>query len=586
MKLFSLSSILILIICVLCDASEIELAREPWFKNRSTSTTEQTPHKLKLPTDEATPQDSHETSPPVEPTPDTLLIPELKGFFLTINPDEEKTGAEGIVFGELNAAFSRDALETLLKPRLKQPIHLSALTEIEAEIQTLYAQSGFLLGNVITPAQPLEDSTLKVILLTGQVESVEANSEPLPPRLSRLMTYSHGDPLMQRSQMQSLRNLNWNPYRTTEVIFRKGTQPGRVLVDYQVQEPSRPFEVYTGFENSGTDTTQDERLYAGLTLWRLPTHEGIVNLEYRAAPEIKLSETFSATASAPLVTIPATVDVFAAYSRSEPDIPIITLQGEFKQMGARLLREWEQAEESPNTHRTSLGFDWKESNSDFQFGTFNLFTKHQVIQFTLQHSISRSDRMGQTHLRGGITWSPGNLSSLNSDPAFTQTRQGLESTYYYLTFSLLRQTPLTEHFQWDISLEGQYSEQPLVASERLGLGGLNSIRGYAEFTATVDRGIILRQILRKSPIPLTIPKLNTDTTLSPYVFWDYGTGTELPSPLISKEHHDLSSVGIGMDIELGTHTRAYFSWAKQLRSDASNPQQSSQKSHFGIKVRY
>ena len=45
-----------------------------------------------------------------------------------------------------------------------------------------------------------------------------------------------------------------------------------------------------------------------------------------------------------------------------------------------------------------------------------------------------------------------------------------------------------ECFSWDLRALGQISDQNLIASEQLGLGGYTTARGYEEREANVDQG--------------------------------------------------------------------------------------------------
>jgi hemolysin activation/secretion protein len=99
---------------------------------------------------------------------------------------------------------------------------------------------------------------------------------------------------------------------------------------------------------------------------------------------------------------------------------------------------------------------------------------------------------------------------------------------------------LSPRFSLYVTLHGQYSTQPLLATEQYGVGGPDIGRGYDPSEITGDKGVSGKVELRFD----TIPGLKLLNTIEWYVFYDAGMiwnndNISLPGK------QDLTSAGLG-----------------------------------------
>jgi len=177
-----------------------------------------------------------------------------------------------------------------------------------------------------------------------------------------------------------------------------------------------------------------------------------------------------------------------------------------------------------------------------------------------------------------LYYSPGGISSKNSDAAFATYREA-KANYFYARLSAERATKLpftpswqnksvTECFSWEIRGLGQVSDENLVPSEQLGLGGYATARGYEEREANEDQRWLISNELRSQPFSLLkfFGKSNWDDHLQILGFWDYGVGE--PKHIVQNEprHVTFNSVGPGVRYNISRYFSLRFDYGWQLTS--------------------
>ncbi len=84
-----------------------------------------------------------------------------------------------------------------------------------------------------------------------------------------------------------------------------------------------------------------------------------------------------------------------------------------------------------------------------------------------------------------------------------------------------------------MAADGQITDSPLVSSEQIAAGGMNSVRGYLSAEATGDYGVVGSLELRAPPLPF-FPTVVEDWRV--YAFVDGGQ-LRLREPLPEQDKH-------------------------------------------------
>jgi hemolysin activation/secretion protein len=160
-----------------------------------------------------------------------------------------------------------------------------------------------------------------------------------------------------------------------------------------------------------------------------------------------------------------------------------------------------------------------------------------------------------TQLDAAVTY---NTRPLSSDPVdFDNKRFAASGSFIHLNADLSHTQELPEGFQLYGKVLGQVADGPLVSSEQLSLGGLDTVRGYLESEVLGDNGIVGNIELRSPNIGDMLQKEMKDetgqgaarfTTFNEWRFFgfaDAGTATVLTPLPEQQAKFDMWSYGIG-----------------------------------------
>jgi hemolysin activation/secretion protein len=141
---------------------------------------------------------------------------------------------------------------------------------------------------------------------------------------------------------------------------------------------------------------------------------------------------------------------------------------------------------------------------------------------------------------------------------FSCKRAGASSRFQVLRLNLAHRQAVFGRWEASLRAQVQLAADPLVSSEQIGAGGVDSVRGYYEFEQVGDQGLVLRAELG-SPLLATLGPLS----LTGMVFGDMAR-LRVNQPLPAEQANiRMGSLGFGL--------RALASEGLQLRLDFSLP---------------
>jgi hemolysin activation/secretion protein len=131
--------------------------------------------------------------------------------------------------------------------------------------------------------------------------------------------------------------------------------------------------------------------------------------------------------------------------------------------------------------------------------------------------------------------------------------------------------------QWLIQavFTAQYSKDPLISGEQLGVGGSFDVRGYQERETSADRGQIVK-------FEITTPAWQH---FNLFAFYDYGHGS-LETHSFGQIHDwSLSATGVGASWQWQNYVQARIAVANAL-DNAVTTQAGDSRIHASIVLRY
>lgn len=505
---------------------------------------------------------------------DKVLVAALKGvaFFTTPAAAKTPTTNPGIHFTGLKL-LNTPAFRALMAVHLGRPVTREVLNAVTVETDVYLTQRGYPFSVAYLPPQDITDGMIRVVVLLSHVESgvaVEGAKYFSPELYKRQFHIKPNAPLNARALRRDVEWINRNPFRAATLQARPGHKPGTTQLVLKVHEV-RPWRYFTGVDNTGTKTTQEDRVYAGFNWGNAFGRGDQLSAQVTTSTNGKALRSISGsyTMDLPWRDI---LSFSGAYSRSNAIVAApFSLTGKSWQISANY--DIPLASRRVGfTHSLLFGIDFKSTDNNFSFSATPITNNlTHVIQARATWSGRLATRKGVTTFGATVTAAPGNLDSRNKNVYFNRSRKGAMANYVYFRGRASHSMPLAfigQGFSWSIRGELQVSNHNLIGSEQFQGGGMNSVRGYAEDAIYTDNGVLLSQELHLPP--WTIPWGGTGSAgqLRPFLFEDYAHAWNTDK-LPGETAVNLHSIGLGFDYSLGQHAsiRAAYGW--QLRHPAS-----------------
>jgi hemolysin activation/secretion protein len=355
--------------------------------------------------------------------------------------------------------------------------------------------------------------------------------------------------------------------RTITPTLRAGTTPGTVDVDLEVEDHA---PMHGSVEVNDRYSTQTSRLraVASMSYANLWQRDHSLSLQVQATPE-DLKESFLVSASylAPLAGTRSSLVVYGMHSDSDvAAVGGIDVLGKGDILGVRAVMPLPGGGQS-FTHSILAGLDYKNFKEDLILGADKAATPIDYIPMTVEYSMSALGWAGSTDFRTGLTWGTRGLASTNDE--FARKRDEARANFMYLRADLTRTQKLPKDFLGILSLSAQLADEPLISNEGFSIGGLDSVRGYAESQSLGDSGI-------RASLQLETPSLSGRFGASfnewrVFAFGDWGR-VYIENPLadvdgVITDRIELASVGLGTRLRMFDNYNAMLLLAKPLKDE-------------------
>jgi hemolysin activation/secretion protein len=220
------------------------------------------------------------------------------------------------------------------------------------------------------------------------------------------------------------------------------------------------------------------------------------------------------------------------------------------------------------------GYDFKTTNVKLLFdGGQSLSGQAEIDQFPLIYDAALTDPYGATLFGNQLVLSPGGLTGANNNSAFKRLVPGSSASYVYDTIWLTRTTYLPAGFSWNLVVLGQLASHNLLYSEQLGLGGMDSVRGYYTNSALGSEGVLVSNEISApafSLAQLAHLHLPVEDSAQFGAFWDYGHVAQVRPIPDALNSADLSSVGLTLNSTIGSFFDLEFDIGWRLRGAPYN----------------
>lgn len=530
------------------------------------------------------PAPTRPTSPPRPPGPTSdsqqVAIATLRGIAFVKDDGHVLVRSRALPEGKPVAAVGLPVLDDTFLAQfaddIGKPLTFARLAQIRRAVIERFRAAGQPLVDVYVPEQDVSDGVVRIAVAEFHVGRVmvRGNRYFSDAQLLREMPLQSGGSVTESDVSTGLTLLNANPYRRVDVVYAPGEGTNATDVILQTQDRF-PFRVNAGYDNAGVQQLGRDRFFAGFDYGNLFGLDQQLAYQYTASndllggnpsiegrPNRPRFQAHSFSYSAPLPWFDR-VEFFGVYAQSTPRLDNSFNQtGVSAQFSARydrylpLLDGWQQ--------QLQLGYDFKRSNNDLEFGGVQVFNANtHVHQFLIAYDATKNDSLGQTHANVALVGSPGHLDGDNNDDAFQTTRNGATARYGYM--QLLAQRDLTIGVGFSLSARGRFQWTPntLLPSEEMGLGGDDTLRGYAPYSVQGDRGWDVQTELRTPALAFFG---DSGPAFQPFLFVDAGHVWNKIDQPAEVQAGMLSSVGVGLRFQWSRFVNARVTYGQPLRA--------------------
>lgn len=423
---------------------------------------------------------------------DEYLVNQLLGVVLLPRPGDVRPdgwpGVEGIWHDYED--FPRP-VGLVLQSYIGRPVSLASLDQMVKDVIIAYREGDRPVVDVLIPEQDITSGVVQLVVIESElarirVEGADADTEEF---IRSQMRIKKGEVIRASEVLRDLSWVNRSPYRKVDMVYAPGYEFGTtdvILKSYQ----TRANWFYTGYEDSGVDFLGQHRFIFGFNFGDLMGPNR--SLSYQYTGDIELEHVWANS----LVYTQALpwrhwFTVLASYVEVESD----PINGPFISSGANSqlsARYGIPLDGTSNRQREmDFGFDWKSNGNDLEFGGIPVAVgaTAEIFQFSLGYKETIQHKRGVTQFDIRGIWSPGDFNGHNSDAVFGLNRVGSTADYVYFNASIEHQRRLMRDWSMRIKAQGQNSNRNLQASEQIGAGGYDTVRGFEQRVSRGDHGV-------------------------------------------------------------------------------------------------
>jgi hemolysin activation/secretion protein len=401
-----------------------------------------------------------------------------------------------------------DDLERALYPYLGPGRVLEDVEKARAALEKAYSDKGYLSVVVAIPPQTVRDGVVTLQVTEGTVGQLRVRGS----RYYSLTDMKKLAPSVAEGQVPNVNDLvrdivalNQLPDRKVTPAVRAGSDPGTVDVDLNVQD-NLPLHGSLELNNRYSAGTTTLRLNGSIHYDNLFQAGHSLGFAFQIAPQrISDAEVFSLSY---LARIPGLTWLSFSASAVFQDSEVSTLgssaaTGKGRIYGARAL--FTLPGSTGFFHTIGAGFDYKDFYEGLSLlpstGVGDPLVQKVPISywpFSVQWGGTWVGETSQTQVNATLV---SNLRGLSSSAAdFDAKRYKASGNFVYLRADAMRTDSLLGGMQLSEKVQAQFCQGPLIAPEQFVAGGIDSVRGYLEVSASGDYGVVGSFEVRSPPL--------------------------------------------------------------------------------------
>jgi hemolysin activation/secretion protein len=417
-----------------------------------------------------------------------------------------------------------------------------------AALEDLYTKRGYPTVSATVPPQDGADGIVVIQVLerpVGRLRVVGSHFVAPSAITQSAPSLTPGVVPRMADVQRDLLLLNQLPDRTITPAMRPGHAADTVDVDLAVDD-HLPLSASLELNNRRSPDTTALRAVGSLSYDNLWQRGDGVTLGFQVAPQ-RPNDAKVASASY-LYRLPdSRLSLQASYLRSDSNVSTLggtSVVGRGTIEGLRLIAPFDGSEGF--AHSLSAGFDYKDLTQ--QVGVGGQFTNSPItyVPFSATYLAGWNTGGSSTDVSSTLVWAFRGIGGNFAE--FDNKRLNAQGNFAYLKADFSH----THTLPYDIQIYAhglvQVSPVPLVSSEQLSLGGLDTVRGYLEGESLGDYGGSGQLELRTPPLARLLGR--PVTTLRMLAFVDAGAAKIHLPQSGQQAASTLASAGVGASVRL------------------------------------
>jgi hemolysin activation/secretion protein len=483
-----------------------------------------------------------------------------------------------------NTLLSTIAIEKALYPYLGPDKTIEDVQSAADNLERAYRDAGYPAIYVDIPVQDVVAGVVMLKVTEGKIGRVTVRGAryftPSGIR-EQLPSLQPGQPLAAADVQEQIKELN---ARSGDLrvapILRPGPKQGDVDVELRVKD-TLPVHGGIEYNNFNSIDTSRPRLRATLSYDNLWQSAHSFGLTYQVAPEhpSELS-VISASYGVPLdpnwrlsaYAVKSETDVKTQVDASVGGNELGVL-GDGKVGGLRFIRTLPAG--SDYTQVAIFGVDYKDFNQQVE-------EAEQPIRYVQWSAQYNATLLGEKSLTSfNVATDFGVRGLVNDENQFAEKRSGAHAGYVYFSGGISRTDTFAHDWQLLSRAHAQLTDSPLIDNEQFSVGGFSSVRGYYESQVLGDYGYFGGLEIHTPSAAQWFSDNLSD--LRALVFYELGEVRIKDALPEQATHHNLESVGVGVQLQALDHLRVLWNIAYPLK-DSDPIEQGDWRSYVRVNV--
>ncbi|KAL1018747.1 ShlB/FhaC/HecB family hemolysin secretion/activation protein [Haemophilus influenzae] len=467
-----------------------------------------------------------------------------------------------------NQEVITDELAHILKNYVGKEVSLSDLSNLANEISEFYRNNNYLVAKAILPPQEIEQGTVKILLLKGNVGEIRlqnhsALSNKFVSRLSNT-TVNTSEFILKDELEKFALTINDVPGVNAGLQLSAGKKVGEANLLIKINDAKR-FSGYVSVDNQGNKYTGRYRLAAGTKVNNLTGWGDELKLDLLSSNQANLKNAridYSSLIDGYSTRFGVTANYL--HYKLGGNFKSLQSQGHSHNLGAYLLHP---TIRTPNFRlSTKVSFNHQNLTDEQQAVTVKQKRKINSLTVGIDGSWNLI-KDGTTYFSLSTLF--GNLANQTNEKQHNVAEDFQPKSHFTVyNYRLSHEQILPKSFAFNIGINGQFADKTLESSQKMLLGGLSGVRGHQAGAASVDEGHLI-QTEFKHYLPVF-----SQSVLVSSLFYDYGLGKYYKKGQFLaqgvKNSVKLQSVGAGLSLSDTGSYAINASIAKPLDNNINN----------------